>query len=476
VSSTAYAIRRRTYLDSILLMRLAGSLSERPGVTQAAALMATPANKATLRSAGYTGVEVDTAESDDLIIGVTAASQAQADAALVGLDALLSAGSPDGDRPVVASLADAVAAHPSANLAVISVPGEYAAAEIGHALDQGLHVFCFSSNVALEDEIELKRRAGAKGLLLMGPDCGTAIIAGKGIGFANVVRRGPIGIVGPSGTGIQAVCCLVHQAGSGISHAIGTGSRDPCDEVGGVSTLAALTSLLEDDQTRVVVLVSKTPGARTLKRLMDAVAKANKPVLSCFLGESIGGAFSTLEDVATEAVAIAGVRPMLPTTEPALPTTPRSGRLLGLFAGGSLLLEASAVLTAAGLEPRAYELVDMGSEELTRGRPHPMIDPGPRSARIAAAGEDPSVAVLLLDIVLGRGAALDPAGDLAPSIRAARAAALARGSDLAIVASVCGTDEDPQNRRHQEEILRAAGVTVLPTSARAARYAAKVIT
>ncbi len=474
MSSTAYVVRRRTYLDSILLMRLARSLSERPGVMQAAALMATPANRETLRTAGYAGAEVDAAESDDLIIGVTAASQTQADAALDGLDGLLSAGSPDGQRPVVASLSDAVAAHPSANLAVISVPGEYAAAEMGHALDQGLHVFCFSSNVALEDEIELKRRAGAKGLLLMGPDCGTAIIAGTGIGFANVVRRGPIGIVGPSGTGMQAVSCLVHQAGSGISHAIGTGSRDSQDEVGGISTLAALTALLEDAQTRVVVLVSKRPGPRTLKLLMDAAARASKPVLSCFLGES--GAFSTLEDVATEAVAIAGARPMLPTIEPALPITPRSGRLLGLFAGGSLLLEARAVLTAAGLEPRAYELIDMGSEELTRGRPHPMIDPGPRSARIAAAGEDPSVAVLLLDIVLGRGAALDPAGDLAPSIRAARAAALARGSDLAIVASVCGTDPDPQNRHHQEEILRAADVTVLPTSARAARYAAKVIT
>jgi FdrA protein len=342
-------------------------------------------------------------------------------------------------------------------------------------LDHGLHVFCFSSNVPLDDEIELKRRAAAKGLLLMGPDCGTAIIAGKGIGFANVVRRGPIGLVGPSGTGIQAISCLVHQAGSGISHAIGTGSRDALDEVGGISTLAALTALLQDPLTCVVVLVSKTPGPRTLKLLMDAAAKASKPVLSCFLGESINGAFSTLEDVAIEAVAIARTRPTLPTDEPRLPSRRRRGRLLGLFAGGSLLLEARAVLTAAGLEPSAYELVDMGAEEFTRGRPHPMIDPGPRSARIVAAGEDASVAVLLLDIVLGRGAAPDPAGDLVPSIRAAKATAEARGLDLAIVASVCGTDEDPQDRGHQEELLRAAGVTVLSTSARAARYAAKVI-
>jgi FdrA protein len=475
VSATAYAVRRRTYLDSILLMRVARSLSERPGVAQAAALMATPANKETLRAAGYQGPQLESAAADDLVIGVTGASEALARAALEDLDALLSPEFKDGQRRLLSSLTEALAALPGANLAVISVPGEYAAAEIRQALEHGLHVFCFSSNVPLEDEIELKRRAASLGLLLMGPDCGTAIIGGKGIGFANVVRRGPIGIVGASGTGIQAVSCLIHQAGSGVSQALGTGSRDPSDEVGGISTVAALSALLDDPDTRVVVLVSKTPGPRTLALLTETAAAASKPLLSCFLGEATNGAFSTLEEVATHAVAMAGGSLVSRVVEPSPPTTHRSGRILGLFAGGSLLLEARGVLVAAGLPPSSYELVDMGSEELTRGRPHPMIDPGPRSQRIAAVGADPSVGVLLLDIVLGRGAALDPAGDLVPSIRAAKAAALARGSDVAVVASVCGTDDDPQDRRRQEEILRAAGVTMLPTSAGAARYAAQVI-
>ncbi len=473
MSATAYSVRRHTYIDSILLMRVARELGQRPGVLSAAALMATQANKVTLREAGFVDREVDSASPDDLVIGVVAVDELQAQAALTGIDELLSPVEKTVQR-LASSFADAVALEKDANLALISVPGEFAAEQMRRALDHGLHVFCFSSNVRLEDEIELKRLGASRGLLVMGPDCGTAIIGGKGIGFANSVRRGPIGIVGASGTGMQAISCLVHHGGSGISHALGTGSRDPRDEVGGISTLTALEVLLDDSDTQIIVLVSKTPGATTLDRLKAAAVRSPKPVVMCFPGERVEGAVQTFEEAANRALTLAGCGTLPDSDEPLVPAH-RDGHIVGLFAGGSLLLEAQGAMAIFDVSPAMYELVDMGSEDLTRGRPHPMIDPGPRIKEIARVGEDPAAAVLLLDIVLGFGAADDPAGDLAAAIRGARAAAAARGSELAVIASVVGTDEDVQNHRRQEAILRDAGVAVFSTSARAAFAAAKVV-
>lgn len=465
MSATRYAVRRRAYFDSILLMRVARALGEQPGVASAAALMATEANKATLRQAGYGGPEVDRAGPDDLVAAVTAAAGEQAEAALGRLDGLLNP-AVEARAGSTASLDEALAQQPRSNLAVVSTPGDYAAAEVRRALERGLHVFCFSSNVALDDEIALKRLAGAGGLLLMGPDCGTAIIAGKGLGFSNAVRRGPIGLVGASGTGLQAISSLVHQAGSGVSHALGTGSRDLTDEVGGLSTGAALRALLLDPGTAVVVLVSKKPGPGTLAALRSLAEAAPKPVVSCFLGEAVPGAASTLEEAAC--LALERVGRALPRFTGPRPVKAQ-GRLLGLFAGGSLLQEAATILAGSGLDPGAFELADLGSEELTRGRPHPMIDPRARIERINGADPGSGVAALLLDVVLGYGAAPDPAGDLAPAIRAAGE----RG--LVVVASVVGTDGDPQGLAAQQRKLREAGAHVLATSARAARYAAEVV-
>jgi FdrA protein len=471
MNATAYSVRRHTYLDSVFLMRVAKALEERPGVTSVAALMATPANKQMLRDAGFSGAEVDQAAPDDLVVGVTAATSELAQIALGGLDALLASDLSFEIRHSVRTWDQAVGELPEANLAVISIPGEYAASEIEHALNRGLHVFCFSSNVALADEIRLKNLAQSRGLLLMGPDCGTAIIASTGLGFSNAVRRGPIGIVGGAGTGIQAVSCLVHAAGSGVSHAIGTGSRDASDEVGGVSTLAALHALSEDTRTEVIVLVSKARGATTLSKLNEFAATCTKPVVTCFLGGSVACSALTLEEAASRALRfLSGGTAQNGGRSPEPPRI--EGRAIGLFAGGSFLLEAQGILQRAAVPKDRYQLVDMGSEELTRGRAHPMIDSRLRAERIAQAGDDAAIGALLLDFVLGRGAAEDPAGDLVPSINEARSRAARTGRDLLVVASVCGTDDDPQDRAAQEAKLRGAGVMLLPTSTRAAAFLA----
>jgi FdrA protein len=471
MSATAFSLRRHTYLDSVFLMRIAKALESQPGVSNVAALMATPANKGLLFEAGFSGAEVDAAGPDDLIVGVAAQTGAQARSAIAGLDALLAGTAVDAGKSA-SGWDDALSRLPNANLAVISVPGEFAAAEIEQALDRGLHVFCFSSNVPLGDEVRLKQLAASRDLLLMGPDCGTAMIAGKGLGFSNVVRRGPIGIVGGSGSGIQAVSCLIDAAGSGVSHAIGCGSRDLSDDVGGITTFAGLHALADDAQTKVIVVVSKTPGQTTLARLQDFIAGSAKPVVTCFLGGSAAGTALTFEQSAAQALQFAGAG-ALPNGEVLLEATHIEGRALGLFAGGSLLYETQRILEQTGISQARYELIDMGSEELTRGRAHPMIDARLRADRVIAAADDPTVGILLLDFVLGRGAAADPAGDLIPAIREARSRAARAGRNLGVVASVCGTDRDPQDRGRQTYALIQAGVVVLPTSAKAARCVAE---
>ncbi len=473
MGATALSVRRRTYLDSVFLMRVAKALEGGPGINNVAVVMATPANKELLHDAGFIGADVDSSGPDDLVIAVAAQTDGQARAAIAGVDSLLAGSILEGSQ-IARSWDDALSQLPDANLAAISVPGEYAATEIEHALEVGLHVFCFSSNVSLADEIRLKQVAASRDLLLMGPDCGTAIIAGRGLGFSNAVRRGPIGIVGGSGTGIQAVSCLVDAGGSGVSHAIGSGSRDLSDDVGGITTFAGLRALADDATTKVIVLVSKTPGAQTLARLQEIIRGLGKPVVTCFLGGPISGTALTFEQAAGQALGFAGAGSLRNGTVPAVPTHVK-GRARGLFAGGSLLYETQRILQQADVSPARYELVDMGSEELTRGRAHPMIDSRHRAERIIATAEDPTVGILLLDFVLGRGAAADPAGDLIPAIGEARSRAAREGRSLVVVASVCGTDGDPQDRGRQAAALTEAGVIVLPTSARAATYVAEAL-
>lgn len=448
------------YVDSVVLMRLSQRLTGLPGVADAAAVMGTAANKTLLAEGGFDAAEVNGAGPDDLIISVKASDDAAATAALSDLEALLVARI-DERVPTARTLEEALERQPGSNIAVVSVPGEYAAEEARHALGHGLNVFLFSSNVSLDDELELKRLAGERGLLCMGPDCGTAIVAGVGLGFANAVKRGPVGVVGASGSGMQAVTSLLDRFGVGVSHAIGTGGRDCSDAVGGQTTFAGLRALIDDAQTKVIVVLAKPPGPKTAARLREVAAASAKPVLLCFLDET------TLEQAARSAAETVGCSIAPVQKLPELPP-PAAGRryIRGLFAGGSLAYEAELVLRRAGVGS-GHTMLDLGSEELTRGRPHPMIDSRIRCEQIIAAASDPETAVILLDVVLGYGAARDPAGDIATALAAVRGPV--------VIASVVGTDRDPQGLAAQEETLRRAGAHVFPTSAAAARAAVEVV-
>lgn len=509
--AAGYVIRKNQYYDSVFLMRVAGTLSQEPGVQQCAVLMATEANKQLLLEMGMRDPQVQAASANDLVVAILSEDAALVERLLGEMDVRLTAVSETRVATTYHSIDAAAAAYPQANLVVVSVPGPYAAREARRALELGKHVFLFSDNVPLEQEVELKRFARQRGLLVMGPDCGTSLIGGIGIGFANRVRRGPVGVVGASGTGIQEFTSLVHRAGSGISHAIGTGSHDLSDAVGGITTLMGLDALEADPSTRVITLVSKPSGAQTLTALQERIRGCRKPVVGCLIGLEqpldCGPHFyqaRTIDQAVERALACAGspgaagfleaVPADLARKKQEVQRWSGSQRYLrGLFAGGSFCYQAQQVLHAAGipvysnapLDPRyrlenpetslEHSILDLGDDTFTQGRPHPMIDARERVRRILKEAQDPELAVLLLDIVLGEISAPDPAGDLLAAVRQARETAARRGGRLTVVASVCGTEQDPQNLEAQSVALLEAGVFVLPSSARAAEFCRDLI-
>ena len=479
-------------------MAVAGRLRGEPGVREAAVLMGTPANHAILAAAGLAAPEVQDAAPGDLVIVVEADSEAHAQTALRAASAMLderTRASSVKHRP--RTLEAALGERPDANLAIISVPGAYAALEARTALRRGLHVFLFSDNVPLAEEVELKRLAASRQLLCMGPDCGTAYLGGVGLGFANVVPRGRVGCVAASGTGLQAVVTRLAALGEGVSHGIGVGGRDLSAEVGGTMTQLALATLARDARTEVIVVISKPPSPAVLPALEAAIRSVGKPVVVCCLGAvapsgAPGTWVGTLDDAADAVVALLRHSPWTPASFSDPPAVrarvaalgPAHGSLLGLYTGGTLAYEARLLLEpllgsvggnvggghAGGVA--GHQILDLGADEFTVGRPHPMLDPDARAVRVREAGRDGHVGVLLLDLVLGRGAHANPAEPLARAVQEARETAVRAGRSLLAVASVVGTEADPQDLRAQVDQLRAAGVEVLPSNAQAARFAA----
>ena len=512
-------IKPSAYHDSVSLMLVARELSKLEGVRDAAVVMATEANKSILAEAGLLTDEAKLATPNDLYIAVSAESEVLAETALQKAESLLKtkvATAGDSEfRPK--TIRGALASHPDANVAIISVACRYAADEAWDALQRGLHVLLFSDNVSLEDEIALKTYARDHGLLLMGPGAGTTILNGVALGFANVLPPGPVGIISAAGTGLQEVSTLIARRGVGISQGIGTGGRDLKIEVGGIMMLEALKALQQDPATRVLVLISKPPAEEVVQAILRQVSASAKPAVICFLG----GEMSSLADLpqviptrtlyvcalqAVRAVQLKGgkssggspssadIQELLSAegaalAEQAWALKPKLNAdqcyLRGLFSGGTLCYESQVIWKGmlpapvysnaplpGGLalsdstKSQGHTAVDLGEEEFTVGRPHPMIDNDLRIRRLLQEARDPEVAVILLDVVIGYGAHPDPAAELAPAIRQARQLA---GRELLVVASVTGTEEDPQCLSAQTAALQAAGAIVCDSNAAAAR-------
>lgn len=484
-------IRAGVYYDSAVLMQLQRGLLGLAGVQDSGVVMGTPANLELLEQSGLLVEAARKAVPNDLVIVVRAVNESAAADALAGVDSLLarrrSVVSPE-FRPK--SLETAVQQLPEAGWVLVSVPGRFAAGVARQALDLGRHVFLYSDNVSLEDEIGLKQTGQARGLLVMGPDCGTAIINGVGLGFANRVRRGPIGLVAASGTGLQAVTSQIHVRGSGVSHAIGTGGRDLRAEVGAATMHQGLDALASDPATTVIVLVSKPPSASIATRLLAAAQRVGKPVVVDFIGypppaRRVGNLFfsATLAEAADLAVRLVN------ETAISEPRRPIQGFLRGFFSGGTLAYETMLGLQSVimplysnapiveahrlpdALKSQAHSVIDLGDEVFMVGRLHPMIDNDLRLRRLRQEAADPEVGLILIDVVLGEGAHPDPAGELAPAIQEIRI----RRPEVEVVAIVIGTDEDPQNLSSQVERLQAAGAVVFRTVTEAVEYVARCI-
>jgi len=464
-------IEKGRYLDSVALMRVSRRLEALPGVQTAALMIGTPSNKALLSEAGLLAAEGEQATANDLVIALRAQDESVGRSAVnFALNALSEKDKTSSETfPHVRSLAGALELLAQANLALISVPGDYAAREARRALERGLHVMLFSDNMPLEAEVALKHLARDKGLLMMGPDCGTALIAGTPIAFANAVPRGDIGIVSASGTGLQEVSSLIARMGGGVSHGIGVGGRDLDERVGALATLAALEALERDAATRSIVLISKPPAAAVAARVLESLSKCTKPTIACFLGSSEPGLARTL----TEAAELAMGKKLPALEYESLPKA--KGFVRGLYCGGSLCAEAELIFRTAGLAVGAgrHDFVDLGDDQYTRGRPHPMLAPEIRNDHVREALRAPEVAAILLDVVIGYGAHADPAGVLA-GVLAAELGSMG-STRPAIIASVTGTEQDPQVWSRQVAKLRKASVTVAASNAQAAELAATLV-
>ncbi|PKW27327.1 FdrA family protein [Phycicoccus duodecadis] len=493
-------LRRGAYHDSVSLLQVSRAVAGAPGVEAAQVAMATELNVDVLRGMGFTVPEE--AGPNDLVVALRATDDdglatglAAVEDALAALSA--TAGSTGADDEVPPGTLGSAVRRSGARLALVSVPGAHAVTETYDAIAAGASVMLFSDNVSVADEVALKDAAAAADVLVMGPDCGTALVGGVALGFADVVRAGPVGIVAASGTGAQQAMCLLDAAGVGLSHCLGVGGRDLSAAVGGRSTRQALRALAADAATDWVLVVSKPPDPEVLAamerevetlglRAHWAILGPGRPDLTAAVEQALTAEGVTVPD--WPAVIAATDAPGRPADAPVTP-----GSLRGLFCGGTLAEEAALVAGAVlgpvssnlghdpehalGRDLRApgHVVVDFGADELTRGRAHPMIDPTLRMERIAAEAADPTCGVLLLDLVLGHGAHPDPGPELAEAVRAARDTARGAGRELPVVVSLCGTDADPQDRRRTEAALAAAGASVFLSNAAAARHAAGIL-
>ena len=470
--SWAVRVVRNRYADSVRLMQVAQAIRSQEGVHACEILAGTPANLESLAVAADAG-------PGDVVIAVDAPDGA--DGALDAAERALASSAGGGEPGAAAgaqprSLGAAARRLDGANLALISLPGEYAVLEAHRALTAGMHVFLFSDHVSIADEVALKRRGAERGLLVMGPGCGTAMLGQVGLGFANEVRSGPVGIVAAAGTGAQEAAILLDAAGTGVSHIVGVGGRDLTADVGGIMFREGMRLLAADDDTETLLLVSKPP-AREVVDGLGSVDVDGRRVIAAFVGWDGGDApFDVHPTLEAAAFAAAGVAP--PGTgelEAQLPH--RDGVLLGLYSGGTLADEAVTILLPAlgrlggnagdGSED-GHRIFDLGEEEYTRGRPHPMVDLEVRLRMLRSAVADARVGCVLLDVVTGHGSHADPAVGLADPL-----AALAR--DRPVIAHVCGTRADPQDARRQAAVLRDCGVVVAPSNAAAARLAAHAL-
>ncbi len=513
--SLSVRVRKNTYYDSVTLMLISKEVKKLEGVNEVLVGMGTDLNKELAQNLGLANDEINQLGPNDFFITVLSDTEDIINEIAIRVDELLNQKKDsDGDEYIPPTFDSAVKFAQDSNFVIISLPGQYAYDEVKKALNSNMHVLLFSDNVKIEEEKALKELAREKGLLMMGPDCGTAIINNVPLAFANVVKKGNIGVVGASGTGTQEVTVLIDKLGAGVSQVIGTGGRDLSKEIGGIMMIEGIKALAKDPNTEVIVLISKPPAAEIAERVLAVVKDAGKPFVVNFIGgnpeviKQYGGIPGiNLEDTAQKAAALSRKATASETVkfgedeasikEIAAREAKRLKKgqkyLRGIYTGGTLCDEAMKLLTAKiggiysniPLEPqyklenvfvsKQHTCVDLGDDEFTVGRAHPMIDPTMRQERLVKEADDEGLAVVLMDFVLGYGANSDPAGEMLSYILKAKEKMASKGKEVIFVGYVCGTDKDPQGLKQQEDKLREAGVILMPSNAQAVKLTEELL-
>lgn len=485
-----------TYQDSIVLMLLSNKLNEVEGVNKAQAMMATPANKDILAGGGFETEEMREAGANDIVIVVDTDDESKVEEISALVDSELAGGADDEEEVEANNWRKALAIAKEPNVALISLPGQYAAMEGMNALHNNLNVFMFSDNVSVEDERKLKETAHEKGLLVMGPDAGTGVINGTPLAFTNVINKGNIGVVGASGTGIQEVTTIIDRLGGGVTNAIGTGGRDLKDAIGAITMIDAIKALNNDPSVDVITVLSKPSSEEIQDKVNNVLRSLDKPVVVLYLGdtpeyteENIFHAY-TLEETAIAALQKSKGEEV--SFEPSIKEDIKANfdnkqiGIRGFYSGGTLATEAAMLIKHATGEESAddeafvyksehHQIIDLGDDMYTQGTPHPMIDPANRLKALESAASDDEIAVVLLDNVLGYGSHKNMAAQLAPAIEKFLAAKKDAGQEVVVLATVVGTDKDVQGYDSQRRILEGAGAVICDTNDQMVRTALNLI-
>ncbi len=494
-------IKENIYKDSIVLMLLSNKLSAIDGVNKVSIMMGTPANKDIFKSSGLGTDELEKAKPNDIVIVVDTDQEEKVDEVKEEVEIALKgeSDSQDASKGLEAhNWKRALELANNPNLALISIPGQYAAMEAENALNEGLHVFMFSDNVPKEDEVRLKQKAHEKGLLVMGPDCGTALIHGVPLAFTNIVNEGDIGIVGASGTGIQEVTTIIDRYGKGVTNAIGTGGRDLSTEVGAITMLDSIKALNNDPKVKVITVISKPPAEEVQRKVLNVLRNIDKPVVTLFLGDkpsyqeaNIYHAY-TLEEAAVVSVQLSnGDKPNFkPSTVENVNVQLKDSQvgIKGYYSGGTLASEAAMLIRDAFKDTKAekkkdgyilktknHEIIDLGDDVYTKGKPHPMIDPENRIAMLEKSMNDQETAVIMIDNVIGNGGHEDMASTLAPTIKRILDNARQDGRQLAVLVTVVGTAQDIQGYDKQIDILQTSGAIICKTNDQMVRTAIQLV-
>lgn len=491
-------IKKNSYQDSVSLMLLTRELSGMDGVDQVSVMMGTPANMDIFRNSGLYTEELSGAGPNDICIVVSSGRESVVEEVLQAMDTFIrnQAVQSKGSRiPTARSWDSAMKKLPDANLALLSIAGEYVKEEADKALDRGLNVFIFSDNVSVEEERQLKERAREKNLLVMGPDCGTGILSGIPLAFANGIEKGPIGIIGASGTGIQEVSTLISRKGMGMSQVIGIGGRDLSREIGGITAMSAIDILSADEETEILVFISKPPEKSVKEEVIKRLVAAGKPVIAVFLGEKPERAKGnmqyawTLEEAAELAVKTAELYGSVKIKElDTIRADSRQRGIKGLYSGGTLASEAGMLMGelleipqskdhpgGVILEYGPHKVIDLGDDAYTKGRPHPMIDPAARIEVLKDVAFQEDTAVILLDFVIGYGGHENVSDVFAKEIQCIRQELAKKGRAVLFIGSVTGTDRDPVDYTSQVNRLKEAGVFILDSNARAVYFGIKAL-